>query len=190
MIFITPMTGSTEAISSSIKVSNPAFKTRESLVTPELLEEIASPVSRRVMAASEIDIKNVKTVDDVKVWVYQNCPAVKVATIPGKTSFYLPKNSAIAIGSETESKYLSFVAAHEISHHYQWAENNGDLKKWNSGLRHNEGARPKLEVQADHMTFEVIGYQPEIATYTKKKATSSERKEALRILEFGKTTSC
>lgn len=183
--------GSSSAPSNSHSVAtNPAVKTRASLITPEVLAEIAAPVSPNVQAAAKISIENVKTVDDARVWIYQTCPAVKVAMIPGKASFYLPKNSAIAVGSETEGKYLPFVIAHEMSHHYQWVENGGDLAIWNEGMRPQESLPPKLEVQADYMAAEVIGSLPAIANYAKQPANPEELKEAIRVSNFGKSKGC
>lgn len=184
------MSGSSAPASNLAIIPTPPVKTRASLITPEVLAEIASPITQRVKSAQKISIENVETVDDVRSWIYQNCPAVKIATIPGKASFYLPKNSAIAVGSETESEYMSFVIAHELSHHYQWTVNGGDLAAWNTGLRSQEGLPPTLEVQADYMAFEMTGTHPDIANYAKQPAIPSEKEEALRVISFGKLTGC
>jgi hypothetical protein len=189
VLAIAPLSGSTPK-SDLTTTQTPAVKTRASLITPEVLAEIAAPVSERVKSAEHVNVENVKTVDDVRSWVYQNCPAVKIATIPGKASYYLPKNSAIAVGSETEAKWLSFVIAHEISHHYQWTVNDGDLTTWNAGLRSQEGLPPVLEVQADHMAFEITGNRSDISNYAKQSATLFEREEALRVLILGKSLGC
>lgn len=188
MLVIAPLSGS---VAPQIHPAVPAVvKTRASLITPEVLAEIAAPVSPSVKSSEKLSIKNVKTISDVKSWVYQNCPAVKIATIPGKASFYLPQNSAIAVGSETEAKYMSFVIAHEMSHHYQWVVNGGDLTRWNTGMRPQEGMPPSLEVQADFMAFETLGSQPAIANYAKEPANQLEREEALRVLSLGKSVGC
>ena len=189
ILAIAPLGGSAAPPDSLTEAPRPV-KTRASFITPEVLAEIAAPVTQNVKSAEKVSIENVKTVDDVRSWVYQNCPAVKIATIPGKASFYLPKNSAIAVGSETETEYLSFVIAHEISHHYQWVVNGGDLATWNSGMRSQEGLPPELEVQADYMAFEITGSHPEIANYAKEGPTSIERQEALRVLNLGKSAGC
>lgn len=165
-------------------------KTRASLITPEVLAEIAAPIEPSVKSSKEVSIKNVKSIEDVRSWVYQTCPTVKIATIPGKASYYLPKNSAIAVGSETEAKWLPFVIAHELSHHYQWIVNGGDLTSWNAGMRSQEGLPPELEVQADYMAFEITGSRSDIANYAKDTATPLQRSEALRVLNLGKTSGC
>lgn len=189
ILAIAPLGGSAAPPNSPAETTRPV-KTRASFITPEVLAEIALPVTQNIKSAEKVSIENVKTVDDVRSWVYQNCSAVKIATIPGKASFYLPKNSAIAVGSETEVEYLPFVIAHEISHHYQWIENNDDLATWNSGMRSQEGLPPALEVQADHMAFEITGSPSEIANYAKEQPTSTERQEALRVINFGKSAGC
>lgn len=189
-LIIAPLSGSSAPQTDLSHPLRPAVKTRASIITPEVLKEIAAPVHQNVITAKEISIENVKTVDDVRSWVYQNCPAVKIATVPGKASFYLPENSAIAVGSETETEYLSFVIAHEISHHYQWIVNQGGLPAWNSGLRSNEGMPPTLEVQADYMAFEIIGSRPQIANYAKELPSSFEKEEAHRVLSLGKSIGC
>lgn len=183
------MSSSTAPIDAS-SVLKPTVKTRASLITPEALAEIAAPIAPSVKSAGKISIEKVKTVDDARVWIYQTCPAVKVATIPGKASFYLPKNSAIAVGADTEAKYLPFVIAHEMSHHYQWVANGGDLAVWNEGMRPQEGLPPRLEVQADYMAAEVIGSLPAIANYAKAPATSTELKDATSVSNFGKSHGC
>lgn len=185
---VMPLSGSSTP-DTNLDAPAPAVKTRSSIITPEVIAEIAAPVSQNVKSSAPVSIENVKTVDDVRSWVYQNCPAVKIATIPGKASFYLPKNSAIAVGSETETEYLSFVIAHEISHHYQWIYNGGNLAAWNEGLRSQNGLPPALEVQADYMAFEIVGPNA-IANYAKEPASDEQREEALRIFNFGKSTGC
>jgi hypothetical protein len=189
-LVIAPLSGSAAPASNLTVAPTPAVKTRASFITPEVLAEIAAPIAANVKSAGPMSVENVKTVDDVRAWVYQTCPAVKIATIPGKASFYLPKNSAIAVGSETEAEWMSFVIAHELSHHYQWIKNNGDLAAWNEGLRSQEGLPPALEVQADHMAFEITGSLSDIANYAKEPATSIQRQEALRVLNFGKSVGC
>jgi hypothetical protein len=189
-LVIAPLSGSTAPQSELTVAPTPAVKTRASLITPEVLAEIAAPIAPNVKSAEPMRIENVKNVDDVRAWIYQTCPAVKIATIPGKASFYLPKNSAIAVGSETEAEWISFVIAHELSHHYQWIENNGDLVAWNEGLRSQEGFPPELEVQADHMAFEITGSLSDIANYAKEPATTTEKQEALRVLNLGTSIGC
>lgn len=186
ILVIVPMSGSVSPKS----ISTPVVKTRASLITPEALAQFKQPVSDKVKSAAPILISNVRTIDDARAWIYQTCPAVHVATIPGKASFYVPQNSAIAIGSDTEEEYLSFVIAHEMSHHYQWIFNNGDLTVWNKGMRSEEGLPPTLEVQADYMASEVLGSLPAIANYAKSPATQDENKEALTVLNFGKSHGC
>lgn len=190
VLAIVPLGGSSAPPIKLTPTPSPMVKTRASLITPEVLAEIAAPVLPSVKSAGKISVENIKTVDDVRSWVYQTCPAVRIATIPGKASYYLPQNSAIAVGSETEAKWLSFVIAHEMSHHYQWVENNGDLSKWNTGMRSQEGLPPELEVQADYMAVEITGSRSDIANYAKEPATQSEREKALHTINVGKSFGC
>lgn len=170
-------------------IVKPVVQSRASLITPDVLAQIDAPISQTVKSADPIQVQDVKTIDDVRDWVYQTCPAVKIATIPGKASYYLATHSAIAVGTETESKYLPFVITHELSHHYQWTEMNEDLKLWNKGLSSKNGL-PPVEIQADYMTFEVLGFQPEIANYAKTVASPEARSEAIRVAKIGKSLGC
>jgi hypothetical protein len=160
---------------------------------PEDLALVSRVMSQAAIDENDgkvIEIKDVKSIPQAKMWIKQHCPRVKTTTTPGLKSFYVPSQETIIFGEDVSNLGISFVLTHEMAHHYQWVSLESGSTQWNDDLKTVDGKASKGEIQADHITYEIIGFNPHPMAYAKTEATPAQKSEAQRILKFGRTNGC